>query len=367
MKSSISDRSIHSKNWLSLKFHLIPVLLLFFHISVNAQDSIKTKKIKILPVPAFGYSPETKAYVGVVTMFTINMYHDSVTRTSNAKFEFNYTWNRQMILEGGWNYFFRQEKWFTTGRINYSNYPDMYYGIGPNTPETNKTSFDSRRFVFEVSALKKVGYKLFTGINLKYIEYYDVKSENNSLNYPELVDGSTFGIGYSFLKDTRNNLLTPTKGIYAYLNSTYNFSAKNYTEFTLDLRYYKTWKDKFTLANRFINDFNMGSPPFFDFALLGGDKFVRGYYLGRYRDNNLSSFQSEFRFPAFWRIYLSAFGGLSNIYSTNNNFRLENSKYNYGFGIRFLVDKAENTYLRLDYAIGQSNNDGFYISFGESF
>lgn len=349
------------------KFILILIVFILTHAPINANDTIKVKKLKILPVPAFGYSPETKTYVGAVTLFTINMYRDSITRTSNAKFEFNYTRNKQMILESDWNYFFREEKWFTKGKIHYSQYPDLYFGIGPNTPESNKLSFDSKRFAFEASALKKIGYKLFTGLNLKYIEYYDVKSTITTLNYPELVDGSTFGIGYSFLKDTRNSLLTPTKGIYANLNSTYNFSEKNYLEFMLDLRYYKTWKDKYTLASRFINDINSGNPPFFDSALLGGDKFVRGYYLGRYRDNNLSSFQSEFRFPAFWKIYLSAFGGLSNIYSNKNNFRLENFKYNYGFGIRFLVDKAENTFLRLDYAIGQNNNDGFYISFGESF
>lgn len=367
MKNRKSDGLIGFEKWPVKKIYTIIILLLFFRISGTAEDSVTAKRIKILPVPAFGYSPETKAYVGAVTMFTINMYHDSLTRTSNAKFEFNYTWNKQMILEGGWNYFFRQEKWFTTGRINYAHYPDLYYGIGSNTPETNKTSFDSRRFVLEASVLKKIGYQFFTGINIKYNEYYDVKPENNSMNFPELTDGSTFGIGYSFLKDTRNSLLTPTKGIYAYLNSTYNFSEVNYLEIMLDLRYYKSWKNRFTLANRFLNELNFGTPPFYDFSFLGGDKFVRGYYLGRYRDNNLSTIQSEFRFPVFWKIYLATFGGLSNIYSKNNQFRLKDSKYNYGLGIRFLVDKAENTFLRLDYAVGQNKNDGFYISFGESF
>jgi outer membrane protein assembly factor BamA len=331
------------------------------------QDSIRVKKIKILPVPAFGYSPETKSYVGAVTLFTINMYRDSLTRTSNAKFEVNYTWNKQVILESEWNYFFREEKWFTKGRIHYSKYPDFYYGIGSGTPESNKLSFDSRRLILEASALKKIGYKIFTGVNIKYTSYTNVNASNQALIYPELTGSSVFGIGYSLLKDTRNNLLTPTSGIYYYLNSTYHFSKSNYLKFTADLRYYKTWKDKFTLANRLINDLNTNHPPFYDHALLGGDKFVRGYYLGRYRDKNLSSFQSEFRFPAFWKIYLAAFGGLSNIYSAPKTFSLTKTKTNYGFGIRFLVDKTENTFLRLDYAIGQDQNDGFYISFGESF
>jgi outer membrane protein assembly factor BamA len=351
----------------NLKLHL---LIGAFFLTLGhgfGKDSIQAKKIKILPVPAIGYSPETKTYVGAVTLFTINMYRDSVTRTSNAKFELNYTWNKQVILESEWNYFFREEKWFTKGKVHYSKYPDLYYGIGSNTPESNKLSFDSRRLILEASALKNIGYKLFTGMNIKYTSYSNVNAESNSLYFPELTESSVFGIGYSLLKDTRNNLLTPTKGFYSYVNTTYHFAKSDYLKFTIDLRYYKTWKDKFTLANRFINDLNTGNPPFYDRALLGGDKFVRGYYLGRYRDNNLSSFQSEFRFPAIWKINLAAFGGLSNIYSAPKNFSVGNTKTNYGIGIRFLVDKTENTFLRLDYAIGQDNNDGFYISFGESF
>lgn len=342
-------------------------LLLLNNRPVFAGDSINVKKVKILPVPAFGYSPETKTYLGAVTLFTINMYQDSVTRTSNAKFEFNYSWNKQIILESEWNYFFRHEKWFTKGKIHYSKYPDLYYGLGPNTPESNKTFFESRRFLADISVLKKIGHQLFSGFNFKYTDYSRVDATETKLLFPELDDNSTLGLGISLLRDTRNNLLTPTGGFYSYFNGLYNFSESNYLKLTLDLRYYKTWKDKLTLATRLINEFNTGTPPFYDRAMLGGDKFVRGYYLGRYRDNHLSAFQSEFRFPAFWKIYLAAFGGLSEIYPKLNQFNMASLKTNYGFGLRFLVDKTENTFLRLDYAIGQDKNSGFYISFGESF
>ena len=136
---------------------------------------------------------------------------------------------------------------------------------------------------------------------------------------------------------------------------------------TLDIRYYKTWKEKLTFAVRFINDFNFGDPPFYDHAVLGGDKFVRGYGYGRYRDNNLSSLQTEFRLPVFWKFGIAVFGGLANIYSGSHHFKLRNFKYNFGLGIRFRVDKKDKTNLRMDYAVGQDDNDGFYVSFGGSF
>ena len=346
-----------------VKLFCVSALLLSFSFFLCAQDSIK--KVKILPVPTVGYSPETKTYLGAVTLFTLDFYQDSVTRTSNAKFEFNYTWNRQLILEAEWNYFFREEKWFTKGRLHYSEYPDFYYGVGSETPESNKLLYQSNRIIFEANILKMAGSKFFIGPNVKYIKYYNV-SYTSVLSFPELSDHSTFGIGITLLKDSRDNLLTPRKGIYLNINSGYNFSDHNYGEVTVDLRGYKTWCQKFTWANRLISEFNFGKPPFYDFAFLGGDKYVRGYSYGRYRDKNLTSWQTELRFPLVWKFGIAAFGGLSNLYHTGS-FNLKNTKTNYGLGVRFLVDKHDRTNLRLDYAIGDGENSGFYISFGESF
>ena len=345
-------------------FRWFPVLLLLVMASHFAMGQDSSKRIKILPVPTIGYSPETRTYIGAVTLFTIDLYKDSVTRTSNAKFEFNYTWNKQLIFETEWNYFFKEEKWFTRGRIHYSEYPDYYYGIGSNTPESNKTLYNSNRLVFEANILKNLGDKLFIGPGIRYINYNNV-SFTDTLNYPELADHSTFGVGITLLRDSRNNLLTATKGYYINFNAGYNFSQNNYVETTLDLRIYKTWADKFTWANRMINVFHFGNPPFYDYSFLGGDKFVRGYNYGRYRDKNLTSLQTEFRMPLFWRFGLATFGGVSNLFA--DNFKPGDSKFNYGLGMRFLVDKHDRTNLRLDYAIGEGENSGFYISFGESF
>lgn len=348
-------------------FRIYTLTLFCLYCSTIFGQETKVKKVKILPVPAIGYSPETKTYIGAVTLFTFNLYNDSLTRTSNAELEINYTWNKQLIMECGWNYFFKEEKWFTKGQIHYSKYPDYYYGIGANTPNSNKLIFSSNRLFIEAFTLKKIGFKLFTGPNVKYIDYTKVKPETGTPTFTELIDGSTLGIGYSILKDTRNSLLTPVNGAYLYFNTSYNIANSNYWEITLDMRFYKTWKNKFTLANRFLNEFNTGTPPFYDFAYLGGDRTVRGYYYGRYRDNNLSSYQTEFRFPVIGKFGLATFGGLSNIYSSKNSFKIANIKYNYGLGIRFTVDKTGKTNLRLDYAIGNNDNSGFYISFGESF
>lgn len=345
----------------------LTIILLLSAASVAAQESKKSKNLKIMPVPAFGYSPETKTYVGAVTLITYQHMHDTSVRTSNYKLEINYTWNKQMIIETGWNSFLKGEKWFTKGLLHYSRYPDYYYGVGPETPESNKTLYSSNRFLADVYALKKIKKNMFAGINLRTGRYRKVSTKDVNTNFSELTDASHVGLGASFLTDSRDNILTPTKGYFFMTNLSYNSSATGYTRLTTDARYYKTWHDKLTFSSRLINVFTFGTPAFYDYAFLGGDQFVRGYYYGRYRDKNLSSIQTEFRLPIIWRLGAAVFGGTSNLYSNNNHFLTSPIKFNYGMGLRFVVDKKEKTNLRLDYAAGDKLNNGFYIAFGESF
>ncbi len=343
---------------------LVSALFFFtmFPLIIYGQDT--TKKVKILPVPTLGYSPETKTYIGAVSLLTIDLYQDSLTRISNGKLEFNYTWNKQIILESEWNYFFKAERWFTKGKVHYSKYPDFYYGIGANTPDSAKLLYNCNRIIYEAYVLKNIGNYFFTGINVKYGDYRNVSSKGFN-SFPELTDNLSFGLGYSLLRDSRDNLLTPSKGIYFNFNASYNFSNHNFGESTIDIRCYKTWNGKLTWASRLFNESNFGNPPFYELAFLGGDKYVRGYTYGRYRDKNLTTLQTEVRGTVFWRVGFAAFGGLSDLY--NHTFFTMNMKYNFGIGLRFLVDKLDKTNLRMDYAIGEVGNSGFYISFGESF
>lgn len=337
------------------------LLLCFVFFSTYGKD----KKVTVLPVPAFGYTPETGTYIGAVSLFTFNFYNDSATRTSNAKIEINYTWRKQIIVETEWNYFFKKEKWFTKGHIHFSQFPDRYYGIGANTTDADEYLFSSNRIITDVHILKNTGKRMFIGMGMKYINFQNV-TPVDEVKFPELKDNSSLGTGISLLKDTRDNLLTPSSGIYLSLYSGYVFTQKRYSELTLDTRYYITQKN-ITLATRFYNDLNFNSTPFYDLALMGGDKYVRGFYFGRFRDNHLSTLQTEFRSILLWRFGLAIFGGLSNVYSQFSKFAVFNTKYNAGAGIRFLIDRKENINLRLDYAIGSGNNSGFYISFGEAF
>ena len=334
----------------------------------NMDTAITYRKVKVLPVPSFGYSPETGSYIGAVALFTLDFYHDTNTRISNAKVEFNYTWRRQIIFEGEWNYFFKQEKWYTQGLLQYMRYPDLYYGIGETTPQNDEVLFESNRIVADFNILRKVADKTFIGPKFRYLDYRAVQYDTSNVVYPELKDAGIGGIGVTLLKDTRNNLLNSSAGTYLEMTPTYNYAGNySYIKLWADARGYKSIGPKLILSGRFLNEITIGNAPFFDCSLIGGDNKIRGFYYGRYREQNLSTIQGEARMIVWWRIGFAAFGGLTKLYPGFDALSFNNIKTNYGGGIRFVIDRKQNINLRLDYAIASGGQDGFYISFGESF
>jgi hypothetical protein len=75
----------------SLPSLVLSVFLWQSALAESPKDSIPAKRrnLSILPVPAFGYEPETKAYIGAVCLFNWRFRNDTVARPSNAKVEVN--------------------------------------------------------------------------------------------------------------------------------------------------------------------------------------------------------------------------------------------------------------------------------------
>lgn len=345
------------------------VFIVFFSIGGWCHEKKTYRKITVLPVPVIGFTPETRTYVGAVTLFTFSNLNDTLTRSSNAGIEFNYSWNKQIIAETDWNYFSPGERWLLRGLAHFSKYPDLYYGLGVSTPQSNEIKFQSNRLIFDTDFLRKIKTDVFIGAGLIYKSYQKLKFFTSTVSYPELKDAYSFGVKLLFLIDSRNSILSPTGGQYLEISNTFNCNASIYDAVLFDYReYFNFGKQKNSvLAGRFYHNTVFGNPPFYDYALFGGDENVRGYYLGRYREKNLTTTQLEYRQKLCKRFGFSAFGGVSLLFGEVSKVKNESFKPNAGFGLRFLVDKTEGTNLRIDYAVGTHNQSGFYISFGESF
>lgn len=325
------------------------------------------KKYKFIVVPKFGYSPETNFYFGLISLGTFHLYSNH-TRTSNLKLEIDYTLNKQFITGVEWNYFFNNEQWFTTGQLSYNKYPDIYYGLSSAIPDQKEVSFLSYRQLINIELYKNINRKFFVGGGWKYENYYNIDS-NLVKAYTELIDSYNISLVSAVYYDSRDNILNTTNGQFLSLKLRYNWvpDRSPYLNTELDIRKYYRVDNDIIFTSRFYSRFTFGIPNFYDYSVLGGDKYVRGFFYGKFRDKHLSTLQLEGRTPELYRCRLALILGVSNIYSSFDSFSIDNSLFNYGLGFRFLIDRKEKVNIRFDYVLGSANNDGFYIGFGESF
>ncbi|GAA4381240.1 BamA/TamA family outer membrane protein [Hymenobacter koreensis] len=339
-------------------------------------DSTKLRRVGVLPVPAIGYSPETRGYVGAVALLTLRLYpHDTATRTSNAKVEVNFTRNRQRIFNAEWTLLLRREQYLSQGLVSYQRFPEYFWGVGNDAPESAKELLDSRRVELRATFLRQLRPFVFAGPRVQLQHLYDLRPAAGGLlergQVPGSGGGTSSGAGYEVVYDGRDNLLNPQRRGYVRLAQTYFGgwlgSDFRFTRYELDARRYRRLGRKVVLAGQLTATLHSGQPPFRMLALLGSDADMRGYYRGRFRDRQYAAAQAELRVPLFWRVGAVAFGGAGQVARNLGGFGLHDLKPSAGVGLRFLVDKRENVNLRFDYGVGQQGNSGFYVAFGEAF
>ncbi len=109
--------------------------------------------------------------------------------------------------------------------------------------------------------------------------------------------------------------------------------------------------------------------PFNQLALMGGENLMRGYYLGRYRDNVLVATQAEYRFlpfPFSKRFGGAVFGSLGAVSPSMADLNLDQVRFAGGAGLRYLLFPNKDIFIRFDVA---ATNEGFgyYFYIGEAF
>lgn len=331
------------------------------------------RKTKILPMAY--YMPETRIGVGVLaySVFRINK-SDITSRNSNIQSYSSYTQNKQFSIENEWQLFSKEEKYIFSGALDYTRFPEYFYGIGNFTSASSKELYSFDLIRLQSKNVKHLGKKLFIGIQYDMQYLFNVRKTDTMMMNPNEVNGSNgylaSGIGALLIYDTRNNVLNSTSGSYAEIklsiNDKFTFSQFNFSTLIVDLRKFITFSNRYAIALHGYGNFNSGTVPFRAMPVIGGARYLRGYYKGRYRDNNLIVFQGETRIHLFWRIGITAFAGIGQVADKVGHFDSDAFKYDYGFGFRYKLNKKENINLRLDMGFTKEGY-GFYVVFAEAF
>ena len=359
---------------------LIIYCLIIFSASIafaqqnTLPDSLKRNSLVALPYAY--YTPETKIAFGVGSIYSFRSPGSELnTRPSNIKLAFTYSQLRQMIISFIPEMYFNNESIFFNGFYTFYKFPDKYWGIGNNTQNSAEESYTPYYLRTFTNLQKQLKPGLYIGLRFQ-LEYIDLtKTDNNGVLQFHTIPGSEGGIasgfGLIFNYDTRDHIYYPTNGnyyqIYAVFFDKVLASDYKFNHFTFDLRKYVPVFESHVLAFQSYNIFIQGNPPFQMMGLLGGSYWMRGYYYGRYRDKNMVTFQTEYRFPLFWRFGGVAFAGFGDVAPEFKKFNTNTIKWTFGTGLRFTFDAQEKINARLDFGFGNDGNFGFYAMVVEAF
>ncbi|MDE3236758.1 MAG: BamA/TamA family outer membrane protein [Bacteroidota bacterium] len=347
----------------------------FVSVCQGLPDSTKTKK-HILIFPVIARSIETDWSFGTAGSFTFHVSKkDTTTRTSNIQSIVLYSLKKQFISAINGAEYFKNEKYILNEQLSYSSFPDKFWGLGKNSPDSSVESYDYHQYYIYLHLLRHLGNNFFVGSLFEFQSVYNVDYKKGGLFDQQNIVGRNgyhvSGLGLSFTYDDRNDAFAPDKGTFAqiYFNhfSPLFGSDYSYTNLVLDFRkYFRVGKDVFAMQAYSFS--NLGNDvPIRSLATFGGYNSMRGYYDGRYRDKQQLVFQAEYRMPVYKRIGAVVFAGTGDVGHTPTDFTLGDLKYSYGAGLRFRLSKNEKLNLRLDYGIGQNNNHGLYFQLGEAF
>lgn len=357
-------------------FIVLTILLLVNFKQIFAQtDSVK--RVSFSPLPIIISDPFVGLGLGLLANVNYILGPKETTRFSNSQAYFLFTTNGQFAAQVNHQIFTKNEEWIFQGKLQYLDWPENVYGLGANTlEEKSKELVSYKALDFEERVLRKLKKFHFLGLQYKLYSAIDVKSDsgmtkiysNGAIGYNSF---TASGLGVHYIFDSRDNVQNAYKGKYVELavNPYAQFlgSTQNWVNLRLDTRTYYQFKTTKTLvfANRFLAEQAIGDVPYMIMPQTGRLFSTRAYVQGRYRGKMFVSYEAELRAHLWKFIGGVLFAGANSVSEPNDEIKYINPSA--GAGLRFNINKAQRTNIRVDYAIGTNNNSGLYFHITEVF
>jgi hypothetical protein len=351
----------------------------FAQVNQPVEPDTTEYRNRVLLLPAIGSSPETGFLFGAVIVPQFKMGNAGPeTRSSSILFSGIYTVRNQIMLSILPDLILPQEEWIFSGNYFLNYFPENNWGVGANTRDEDEMSVIYTQLNLEQSVLRKLYPSVFIGPHIHWSKLYNVKFEDADGNRIETPgfrgsEGSTVtGLGLKGSWDKRNSNMTPTENHFIELTiisyPSWAGSTDPYSLYQLDSRKYinLSGNAESILALQGLIQLTTGTPSFVDMPKLGGDRINRGYYYGRFRDQNSAQIQAELRQHLKGRFGFTLFAATGEVWNRFEDFSMNNYKWTAGLGLRFNLNPDDQTNIRIDFGIGK-DTAGFYLQFGEAF
>lgn len=416
----------------------------------SSKDSLKTldKKIHLSGIPIISANPVVGVAFGIAVNGAFCIGGDvSTTRFSAITIVPTYTTKKQATVVLRNYLYLKNDEYIVTGDLLWKKFPNYNNGLGAETPEYWANEVTPIGIKFSQVLQKRLIKNFYSGIGFNLVINYDIQDGGSSaiksyLNSESEKDANTvweninttipyvlkdeaqkqnfmaewnvmstdslqqkyFNSPYSIYKtaygnklnalglnigatyDSRDNLNTPKKGLYASAKYEYYFKGlvneQQFSILSTDLRFYKTIiNEKNILAFWNYNAFAFQDVPFILLPANATDPSAtgtRGYKGLRYRGFNYISAEVEYRRHIWKAIGLVGFINAHSVSENSTYLKYQNKPTNwdnkfkhlnlaYGIGTRIQLNKVSRATLNFDYAWDVKGNGNFYMAMNAVF
>ena len=355
-----------------LRHRIVPMLAFLLAASLYGEDC----GVGIVPVVLPFYTPDTSGGAGFYVIFYSRGEDGRASKQPDDLALYgSYTLKNQASFGGEYNFHLKDLPVNLTGQAEVSSSPSKFWGIGPGASEDAEESYSSSNLILKPSFLVRLSDRVSLGpmIDYKYIRIRGTDRGGllESGSVPGAEGTTIFGGGLRLTVDFRDSAYYPQSGGYFDVQATTHRteigSSENFTLLDIDGRYFIGFGEDRVLAFQTLLTLSGGNVPFEAMNGLGGSNMLRGLLGSRYLDRNQAAGQAEYRFPLFWRFAGVVFGGLGTVADEPGKLCSEDVKPTWGFGLRYIVDRAEHIAFRLDFGFDEKNRLSCYFLVKEAF
>jgi outer membrane protein assembly factor BamA len=359
---------------------LMIILFVLIAFSVFAAEEGKKDENFFVVVPVPLYTPETQwaAYLIAEYIFKLDP-ADKITPSSAAQISLDYTQRNQSDVYLEFSHYWKNSDYYLKIMLEYKKYPDKFFGIG-NHDRHLYTGLDrGYDYTLEYEYIWVEFYKkIFGGLHFgaRWLGQHNVMLASG---YPGLVPGKDItgaaggndsGFGILAKWDTRDNVYYSMSGDYlqasVMLFGEAIGSGSHFIKWDLDLRHYFKINDEHSISAQAVLLAEAGSPPFYFMNMIGGEKLLRGYFEGSYRDRCLTALQAEYKWILFSRFVADVNAGFGAVADEITKLSTADILWSAGLGFRFIFDEVSRMTFRIDLGFGR-NDSGVYLVAGEAF
>ena len=337
--------------------------------SSETVDESKLIDWGILPGPFV--NPEQGFGIGVAAVGLYTPYdwqkgdpYSTVTVTSYGSTSGSYGLglNNRTYLKG--------DKVRLLGEAWISHTPGYYWGIGSQAAEndSNKVQYEGQRLQLSPKVAVEIAPNTYAKLGWQWQSFNKVDGVDGDILPSEVTNATSSGVLLGMEYDTRDFEPNPMQGQFLDIEWIANRdslgSDEDYDNLVANYRLYQQWSDTTIVAMEVYSQSIFGDAPWLDYAQLGDDQRMRGYYQGRYRDKHQLSTQVEIRHTIAGRHGVVGWLGAGNIAPTYHDLFESSWLPTVGVGYRFAFKARIN--VRVDLGVGKDST-GFYFQINEAF